>query len=590
MSDSEGVERHVSLAILGTAKVAQGAHGLKHGDFVRYRQYCSRRLMRVRRVTKLQQGRGRFVARAVSAADAVRDERALLIPLFDAERAWAAAMEIKRISRAASSAIKLEGDGAVRRKVMAKLKRACQAAERLRTICDEIADKQTGLEAEAYAKWMNATFSLEREEWAKALNDFEIVERIYTSMIAMCGGTAAAGVFEERNDEVATAVRFCKYNLARTGQGVDDEQELLRGMRDAASGGDDMLLQRIDTVLGEARRKAAQDMQEVKWCGVSIPLRSEKVREAVLLASEQSRALRQDKEKKESVDAYDSVFIAYNDAIVTVNRQLREFRDASSSRADEKIAELDHLVAYLTHGRINHTVERNLLLVQSFKDKASSKPEDFVRLFDNLIQNMSDILGLPGIENDACMSNAAEARRTVFRVCRCFYLAECYRISNSVPEALALYDHVSVLAKTIPPNYTDQTADVVQQSRGSKCRLQAYEVLKQIGVTDDFSALSMGGGKTESSQTRMLMLDHLDEFIPFAGKSAQNRSIIDIPPPLEAIPCKPVSFDLALDGVQPPELHVESKMQDKKAETSSENEQPGATARSYFSRWWSAKS
>ena len=53
---SEGL--HIlSLKLLPLVRTLQSKHGLRHGDYQRYRGYCSRRLARLRKVLKLVQVR-----------------------------------------------------------------------------------------------------------------------------------------------------------------------------------------------------------------------------------------------------------------------------------------------------------------------------------------------------------------------------------------------------------------------------------------------------------------------------------------------------------------------------------------------------
>ena len=55
----------VSLDIFDVIKSSRAQHGLRHGDHLRYRQYCARRLHRLRKTLKLTQGKGRFVKKPV---------------------------------------------------------------------------------------------------------------------------------------------------------------------------------------------------------------------------------------------------------------------------------------------------------------------------------------------------------------------------------------------------------------------------------------------------------------------------------------------------------------------------------------------
>ena len=87
----------VSLDIFDVVKSSRAQHGLRHGDYLRYRQYCARRLHRLRKSLKLTQGKGRFVKKPIEPR-VVAQGKHLLIPLYCSERAWAYAMQLKRES------------------------------------------------------------------------------------------------------------------------------------------------------------------------------------------------------------------------------------------------------------------------------------------------------------------------------------------------------------------------------------------------------------------------------------------------------------------------------------------------------------
>ena len=56
MPDAEAVPEELpvlSLHVLSTIKNSQMQNGLRHGDYQRYRQYCSRRLHRLRKSLKV---------------------------------------------------------------------------------------------------------------------------------------------------------------------------------------------------------------------------------------------------------------------------------------------------------------------------------------------------------------------------------------------------------------------------------------------------------------------------------------------------------------------------------------------------------
>lgn len=567
-----------TLPILQDTTSSRLSHGLKHGDHLRYRRYCTRRVARVRAACSLRNGRSSVYAATALTPDAVRAApRALLIPLVLAERAWAHAMDAKTAQPA--------GPARARRVVLAKMRRAVAHAEQLAKLCRDVADEDTVLEAEAYARGMQALLALEQEKWTLALAAYQTAQKIYEGMAGVRAGSSGAALYEKRLEEVNQGIRFCNYNLARSEGGADDDA-LLQGLRTDKEGpGADVLAEKIEKALVEARRKMAQSFGEVVWCGITVPLRAEKVREAVLMADQESDMFG----TAERVEAYDKLFMVYNDAIKVVADELSDFR--KSGAAEERVRELEYLVAYVTYQRLQRTVERNLLLVESFRNKRASKPDDFVRLFDNLIANMTDILALPGVDTDAAMSNDAEARRKLFRAYRCFHLAQCYQAAKLESEAAALFDRVSDHAKALTGTQAKEAARIVTESTGMKCRAKAQAFLNEQQLTSAIGALGLKENEAAFIQ-KVKMVDHLDAFESFASPEDPTRVICEMPPALEAVPCKPVMFDLAIDGVRFPgdEVKAEAKVEEKKAEpdnTPAAGFQPLASTR--FGRWWSGK-
>lgn len=85
--------------MLRVIKDSQQQHGLRHGDYQRYRGYCTRRVRRLRKVLKIPQGDKRhFKKRDVTSNNLNgknADERYLHIVLMLAERTWAYAMQVQ---------------------------------------------------------------------------------------------------------------------------------------------------------------------------------------------------------------------------------------------------------------------------------------------------------------------------------------------------------------------------------------------------------------------------------------------------------------------------------------------------------------
>lgn len=103
---------------------------MRHGDYQRYRGYCSRRIRRLRKVLKIPQGdRRHFKRRDVTESHLINpraDERLLHIPLVLAERNWAYAMQLRQ-----------EANTEPRKRfhLIQKLRKACLYALQLEELC-----------------------------------------------------------------------------------------------------------------------------------------------------------------------------------------------------------------------------------------------------------------------------------------------------------------------------------------------------------------------------------------------------------------------------------------------------------------------
>lgn len=117
--------------VLPLIKAAQQQHGLRHGDYQRYRIYCGRRIRRLRKSLKYPQGdRRHFKKREITIAQLSgkhADVRYIHIVLMNVERAWAYAMQLRQ-----------EANTEPRKRfhMISRLRKACVHATQLQNLCN----------------------------------------------------------------------------------------------------------------------------------------------------------------------------------------------------------------------------------------------------------------------------------------------------------------------------------------------------------------------------------------------------------------------------------------------------------------------
>jgi signal recognition particle subunit SRP68 len=90
--------------------------------------------------------------------------RYLLLPLFEAERAWSYAMQLKE-----------EANTEPRKRfhLMSRLRKAVNHTEILLSLCEgEKCDARTNLEAQAYCAFFKGALYFEQNAWKKAIDQY----------------------------------------------------------------------------------------------------------------------------------------------------------------------------------------------------------------------------------------------------------------------------------------------------------------------------------------------------------------------------------------------------------------------------------
>lgn len=562
---------------------------------MRYRQYCSRRLHRVRKAIGCLHGKGRYMKKHIVPQMAT-DCRFLTIPLYCAERAWAYAMALKREN--------VVFEPRLRFRLLHRLNKAAKWATGLAKLCADCGDQRTVLEAEAYAGFMVGNLHLERERWAQALSNFKRTKTICTELCRV-SMSDQVHLYSQVVEEVNPSIRFCSYNLRRSGEGGGDDDEEgdvdAEGLLDGGPSSD-ILRSKLEAVLQESRARQAKDLNEVEVLGERVPIKSDKVRIALLASQQKQIDIANWSGIAGSPDGlmekYDELFVTFNDALEGVRADLRAAAKEQTARSGAAEGALLKLQASLTWQKLHHMVCRTLLLVESFKQSlagdvgvgvagasqstsasqsvSSSKrvaPDDIVRLYDACISSLGDMAQLEGYREDEALMSQVAARLACVKACRCFFLAESYGTANRYLEAQALYSRSEVLMVDAEPmleeagyaaDATERVAltKLEQMIHGARARSHAQAFVNSLGSKHAVEA---------EGAMRLMALDEGErhEIVAVGERSLYDslavferpnpEFLIPFPPEFETTPCKPLLFDIARNQLAGPDLSDRAK-------------------------------
>ncbi|XP_055098111.1 signal recognition particle subunit SRP68 isoform X2 [Symphalangus syndactylus] len=524
----------LSLEILQIIKESQQQHGLRHGDFQRYRGYCSRRQRRLRKTLNFKMGnRHKFTGKKVT-EELLTDNRYLLLVLMDAERAWSYAMQLKQ-----------EANTEPRKRfhLLSRLRKAVKHAEELERLCESNrVDAKTKLEAQAYTAYLSGMLRFEHQEWKAAIEAFNKCKTIYEKL-ASAFTEEQAVLYNQRVEEISPNIRYCAYNIGES--------------RDQA--------------------KQAATMSEVEWRGRTVPVKIDKVRIFLLGLADNEAAIVQAESEETKERLFESMLSECRDAIQVVREELKpdqKQRDYILEGEPGKVSNLQYLHSYLTYIKLSTAIKRNenmakglqrALLQQQTEDdsKHSPRPQDLIRLYDIILQNLVELLQLPGLEEDKAFQKEIGLKTLVFKAYRCFFIAQSFVLVKKWSEALVLYDRVLKYANEVNSdagtfkNSLKDLPDVqelITQVRSEKCSLQAAAILD-----------ANDAHQTEASSSQVKdnkpLVERFETFCLDPSLVTKQANLVHFPPGFQPIPCKPLFFDLALNHVAFPPL--EDKLEQK---------------------------
>uniref|UniRef100_A0A3P9I8Z5 Signal recognition particle subunit SRP68 n=1 Tax=Oryzias latipes TaxID=8090 RepID=A0A3P9I8Z5_ORYLA len=543
----------IGLEILQLIKESQQQHGLRHGDYQRYRGYCSRRLRRLRKTLGFKMGnRHKFVGKKIT-EEMLTDSRYLLLVLMEAERAWSYAMQLKQ-----------EANTEPRKRfhLLARLRKAAKHSERLEKLCESHrVDAKTKLEAQAYTAYLTGMVEFELQEWKRAMEAFNKCKTIYEKLASAFTEEMAA-LYRQRVDEISPNIRYCAYNIGDQNAINDLMQMRLTG------GGGGMMAEKLETLITQARTKQAATMSEVEWRGRSVPVKVDKARIFLLGLADNEAAIAQASNEETKEHLYETLLAECRDTIQAVREELKseaKLRERSSDSDGGKVSNLQFLHSYLTYIKLCTLVKRNESMAHTLQvqlketgaddSKRGPRPQDLIRLYDIILQSLAELSTLPGLEDDHAFQKEVSLKTLIYKAYRCFFIAQSYVLVKKWSEALVLYERVLKYAKEVQSKAKSLNSslkdlpdvqELIAEVNAEKYSLQAAAILDK----DETAEVSVPHQQKDNTP----LCEHLETFRIDSTLVGKHPNLVPFPPDFQPIPCKPLFFDLALNHVTFPPL------------------------------------
>lgn len=188
------------------------SNGIKAGDYQHYRNYCISKIKKIRRGMnfRFSTPKTKFTKKVIE-DERPDDSRVLQVLLFNAEKNWAHANQVK--SEQSAKLKKTKGSRA-KFTIINKLKRAAQWAKRLENMCHRTSEKRSALEAEAYREYLEGLCLFETEKWADASKSFIKCREILTELRKV-SDSQTGNILRDKIDQVDQSIKYCNFKESK---------------------------------------------------------------------------------------------------------------------------------------------------------------------------------------------------------------------------------------------------------------------------------------------------------------------------------------------------------------------------------------
>lgn len=236
---------------------------------------------------------------------------------------------------------------------------------------------------------MHGTLQFELQLWQNAAENLKKAQLVYET-IAKTLAEDEQAPYRHRVDELAPSLRYCAYNIG------DEKAVNLLELRGQG------LIENLDSLMVQAKEKRSEDIMEVNWQGLNVIVRPEKVKLFLLSIKDLDESLSRAEDVQGRIALIEQLLIDCRDAVSVAREELR--LGATGAQL---------LLTYLLYVRLTRTVERNQYLIEQTK-----KSQDIVRLYEIILQQMTELKQLSGMEQNDAYQKEIAGQTTMYRAYR----------------------------------------------------------------------------------------------------------------------------------------------------------------------------
>ena len=329
----------------------------------------------------------------------------------------------------------------LRHQICRKFQRASLNAKNIYEICKQVGDTQTQLEAEAYYDYIYSNFLIFKSKFSEALNLLIKASSIYAK-ISELKDSFESITYKDKITNINTSIRLCKYNLSTSKDIIFDEEEFMKNVNVE----DIELSKQFEEIKKKNIESNASkpDQYEIKYHGMNIPIKNEKLKDMFIKLEELSKKI----EKEENLTKKIALFQDYYNKIDEMVKIVKKEKSEETTQQAENFSKIyGKILSYIEHLRLRKYIEKNLSFIKDYtKDfenldmitllfdkenlKLRVKPQEIIKLFDNLLEYQGQLISLEKENPDQTYLIDLNYKEKVYNLFKVFYAGLFYVLNK----------------------------------------------------------------------------------------------------------------------------------------------------------------
>lgn len=581
-----------TFPILQLITTFQTQNGIRNKDYERYIQFLGKKINKLRKTFKLTQGKKKFTKIEINSNN-LDNQKILLIPLLEIERLWAWGSLYNHKLTSKDSVV-----SKWRYSAKEKFYRSSIYCEKLINLVKEKCDEISIQEIEAYYYTIIANYQMFTRKFSQALENFQNAKETYTKIIQKKDSIEGI-IYKERIIYLTMQIRYCNYNLTstenKTNHIFDIEEEV-----------------KIDediNIINNTETLKTIDNYEIKYQNNIIPIKNLNLRQKLVKIDEIVDKINKEEELTKKQNFFSDIFNLIDDSIKII--KLEKTEKCNDGENINQI--LNKLLNYSQYYKINNQIWKTNLYIIDYKSyfynkftivdilekdnvKLNVKPQEMIKLYDNLIQYYSQIRVNEREFNDEIFLNILNLKEKISNSCKIFYCGYFYLSNKKLTETLSIFNNLKdkyfeivkiyEMNKNLKCKELDEMIDeleslirnseFISHKIFSKLKLDNLNKVrngekeeKREKITykcNSWLQSDMNGDKESINNENYkvfseFMKMNFEEFKDSLKKQNYNNftHLIQFPPSFLLLPPKPISFDLVYSSIKYPEIKSQSK-------------------------------